>query len=116
MSAQTYSRDALRAMPIEVRKQFLRNSIERYIQKVIGSARVGETSCIIELQKDQRGGILVSNIGGMMNLEARPPTIEEIREALLEVFPDCSINYEEKWIQTGPTKQEMKKGLTVDWS
>ena len=113
MNKQSYSAEYLRGLPIEIRKKYLRDSIERFIHVILDVARKGETSVTIPLQKDNRGGILVSNLGGVMNMEQHPPSPDELREALLEVFPDCTVVYEEKWIQTS---QEKNQGLTVDWS
>jgi hypothetical protein len=113
MSTQVYSRDALLALPAEMRKGFLSNFIQRFMHTILDAARNGKTSIVLTTEEHMRNHLNNRNIPRPYE---SPPTMDEIREALLEVFPDCTITYEEKWVQTGPASQVMKKGLTVDWS
>jgi hypothetical protein len=115
MNPQTYSREALRVMPVGARKGFLKITIDPLVNRILGAAKNGQTSLLLDSSiifedKLQMKSQLYRNLGQPV------PTVEEIREALLEQFPDSSIVYEEKWVQTSPAKQEMKKGLFVDWS
>jgi hypothetical protein len=43
-------------------------------------------------------------------------TSQEVISIFQEMFPDCKITYEEKWVQISVEKQELKKGICVDWS
>jgi hypothetical protein len=116
MSYNTYSREYLRGLPVGLRKDFLRSSVERYVQEILKAARKGSTSYTVLLQDDNRGGFLVSNLQGVMNLEQSPPTAEELREAFIEFFPDSAVTYEEKLVRVSPGKQELKKRIIVEWS
>jgi hypothetical protein len=118
MSYGTYSRDDLRSMPGIKRREYLMQYVQNqgYVSRILGSAQNGETSLMIEMndQNQMRGrGIVVHNQQFKWMAQ---PTEQEIRETLQVTFPDSKISYEEKWIQTSPGKQELKKGLTVDWS
>ena len=115
MTTQIYSRDELRAMPVEARKSFLKQQIQPFVQQVVGAARNGKTSIMLDVVFGRNGINSSMHAQLFSSIGQAPPSIDEIREALLEVFPDSTIAYEEKWIQTSPGKQEMKKGLTVDW-
>ncbi len=108
----SYSRDYLRALPIEMRKQYLTNFIQGYVNIILDAARNGETYVVLKTEKDTHGL--------MGQCIIRPyetyPTNDEIREALLEKFPGCSVTYEEKWVDVSAGKRELKARLTVDWS
>lgn len=110
MSSHTFNREYLLNLPADMRKQHMKQYVEQYVQNILGAARLGNTSYMISDNSN--------NPRGHQYPEPwrAPPTQEEIREALLEKFPDCKITYEEKWVSTGPTQQELKKGLVVDWS
>ena len=116
MSTQVYSRDALLALPIQMRKQYLSNFIQGFMLTILDSAKNGKTSVVLNTEQHMRN--YLNNMNQRHNLRPyeSPPSMDEIREALLEVFPDSTITYEEKWVQTGPASQVMTKGLTVDWS
>ena len=114
----TYSRDTLRALPGVKRKEHLMQYVHNqgYVTRILGAAQNGETSLMIEINdpNHMRGRGIV--LPGQLLKWQTQPTDDEIRETLQELFPDSKIIYEEKWIQTAPGKQELKKGITVDWS
>jgi hypothetical protein len=112
MSNQTYTREYLLSLPTQARKQYMLQIVEQYVQNIVAAARSGKTSLMISLADNSNKAIA--------HYIAHPwqvyPTVEEIRETLLEKFPECKITYEEKWVETAPGKKELKKGLEVDWS
>jgi hypothetical protein len=112
----TYSREHLRARSAIMRKDFLKSSVERYIQPILDAATKGATSYTIALQNDNRGGILVQNLQGTMTMCETPPTMEELREALLEIFPDSIITCKESWINMTDHIKGPNPSITVDWS
>ena len=91
----------------------MKQYIEQYVQHIVGAARQSNTNYLIDMTSQHQKNHIVHY---QIEPWQVPPTIEEIRETLLEKFPGCKITYEEKWVSTGPTKQELKKGLVVDWS
>ncbi len=107
----SYSRDYLRELPIKMRKQFLEQTIQPYVQQILGAAQNGKSSVMISDQTHKKGAMICN-----MAPWQKPPTMEELREALLEKFPDCTITYEEKWVDIAPGRRELKTGITVDWS
>lgn len=87
--------------------------INKHLQNILASAQKGETSYMIDtIEINDQNTRNTSNV--------RPwevtPTVDEMSEALLVKFPGCKISYEEKWISITPTKQQLKKGILIDWS
>jgi hypothetical protein len=114
--SQSYTREDLRALPNMMRKQFLQQMIQQYVDLILGAAKSGNTSIMLDIASDKAGIHRNMQYQLLRTIGQSPPTMEEIRETLLEKFPDCTIAYEEKWVDTIPGKRELKKGLTVDWS
>lgn len=106
-----YTRCELNELPAKMRKQFLRNHIQQYINQIVNVAGRGETSFFINLTNQDK-----NNCGQSYPPPPSPPTIEELCETLRAHFPDCDIKYEEKWIETRRNTQERMKGIAVDWS
>jgi hypothetical protein len=113
MSSHTFNREYLLNLPTDMRKQHMKQYVEQYVHQILGAARLGNTSYMISENSNQGKPIIAHY---QIQPWRAPPTQEEICEALLEKFPDCKITYVEKWVSTGPTQQELKKGLVVDWS
>jgi hypothetical protein len=44
------------------------------------------------------------------------PPSEELLAGLKEKFPDCSVSFQEDWVETRQCVRELKKGILVDWS
>jgi hypothetical protein len=108
---QTYNRSYLRALPNRMRKEALERITQRYVNQIIENAQDGKTSTFINLE-NKPSFVAYKELRPYES----PPTNDEVRETLLEKFPDCTITYEEKWIDISPGKRELKKGLVVDWS
>jgi len=105
-----YTREYLLNLPAEMRKQYMAQHVGQYVENIVGAAKLGKTSYMIPENSNN------PRKHHYPEPWRAPPTQEEICEALLEKFPDCKITYVEKWVSTGPTQQELKKGLVVDWS
>lgn len=112
MSSQKYSRDYLRALPAQTRKDLLKSTIQPFIGQIVGAARLGKTSSLINPTFEHRGIQTQTYAGTGQNL----PSVDEICEALREELPECTVTYVEKWVEITPAKKELKKGIEVDWS
>jgi hypothetical protein len=117
MSYPTYSREHLVTLPIQMRKAHIKNAANQYVDQILGAARMGQTSHLIVYPVAMH---TKNMIGGYSHIHQQPwtapATTEELQEALLEQFPGCKVTYEEKWVSTAPDKQELKKGILIDWS
>ncbi len=108
---QSYTREQLRTLPNKMREDFLEQTIQPYLQQVLAAAQNGQNSVMLSDKKRNDLGCI-----SYLHPWMKTPTNDEIREALLKKFPDCTITYEEKWVDISAGKRELKKGLTVDWS
>jgi hypothetical protein len=45
-----------------------------------------------------------------------PCVSDELLAALKEKFPDCSVSFQEDWVETRQGVKELKKGILIDWS
>ena len=111
MNSQVYSREYLQGLHAARRKDMIKHHIQPYVQKILGAAGSGQTSILLQEDKNHTFQMQHFQNNGMT-----PPTQEEICETLQEQFPDSKIEYQEKWVQITRDKQELKKGLNVDWS
>ena len=107
----TYSSEYLRILPIENRKKYISQCCQEYVHTILTAAGNGLTYYIINTQNPKG-----CNGHSSLNWQNTPPTNEEIIEFLKTKFPDAKISYEEKWVCTTADKQELKKGIYIDWS
>lgn len=60
-------------------------------------------------RRAQKGGVYE-------NLVPPEDRSEELLNGLKEKFPDCSVSFQEDWIETRQGVKELKKGILIDWS
>lgn len=111
MNSQKYSREYLINLPIEMRRHHIENACRDKVQYVLAAARQGKTQCLIPFPETPRGIAI-----GSSHLYQQPPSKEEMIDYFTEVFPDCRITYEEKWIEVTPGRKELKNGIQIDWN
>ena len=125
MSSSTYTREYLQNLPNESRRQWVKSLYHDHtygtnvIASVTMKAKEGETSVTIPLINPfTRKNNISWGPNELMrpNWMKEPITAEEVIAILRESFPDSKINYEEKWVQISADKQELKKGICIDWS
>jgi hypothetical protein len=111
MSSQiTYSREYLRALPEQLRRQrtmaVLNDRVQRIMNEVVNMASSGKTQYMAP--SNRRPG-------------PDDPTDEEIVEVLRKKLPGCNVTYSEQWVEVPsvPTRaptRELKTGIFIDWS
>ncbi len=130
MNSETYSSQYLRSLPVKMRKDFVMQSVSQYTQLILGAARNGQTSYLIQENNTPFSGSSVHSFKRHHQIEqqrltarsqgrsweADPITDEEMIGALQLIFPDCKITYQETWVDISPDKKELRKGICVDWS
>lgn len=109
----TFTREQLQDLPDKRRRDAIRNVMPSLRQQVVTAATEGKTSCIVDLIQFTR--LLNSNFSG---ISPKPyiPTFEDLYEGLVATFPDCKVEYTEKWEDVRPGVREQKEGILVDWS
>ena len=60
-------------------------------------------------QRSQKGGIYE-------NLVAPEDRSYELLAGLKEKFPDCTVSFQEDWVETRKDMRVLKKGILIDWS
>ena len=109
-----YTREELKSQFGKARKDHLLNKCNLFIQQVLHAAKSGESKILLNLEHLKPKNNL--HVGRIFQSWESPPTLQEIKEVLQESFPDSCIEYKEEWVQTGPDKQILQKGILVDWS
>ncbi len=121
MSTRSYTRQYLQNLRRESRKEWIQSL---YLDPIRGinltglvteAAKEGCTSVIIPMidYVSKNNGVSLYKTPSYMK---DPITPDEVISILQEIFPDCKITYDEKWIQTSAYNQELKKGFCIDWS
>ena len=105
MSSETFSRSYLQGLPEQHKQQH----IETFVQEVVGSlqsaAIVGKTSYLYD--PTPRMGISRTHL---------PITNDDLVVAIQRKFPDCSVSYQEIWVDAIANTKVLKKGIVIDWS
>jgi hypothetical protein len=112
MSDITYSREYLRGIPEQVKRQQKQNAMfmlcSAITRPVTKAASAGKTSHLVEensyiqYNNPANYGVAITN--------------DEILSALSEKFPDCVVSFQETWVDTSHNTRVLKKGILIDWS
>lgn len=130
MTEQTFSRDYLRGLADERKKQLSDQVINGFIKDLQNSAAAGETSYLfniaefeekqaLRIQKQVEINRLSEQLGS--HKFRMPPPIQLTREDLIAAFqkkfPDCCVGYTTYWIDA-VTNPDLKYsvGIMIDWS
>ena len=114
-----YSREFLRGIPAEKKREVINRIISTFISDLYNQAASGKTTYMYNTQ-------LLDNYNYNMNKlrhigQGGPPPdpeilIDELLAGIRERFPDCDVNYEETWVDQSNNTKVLKKGIIIDWS
>ena len=120
----TYSREFLQSLPEKKKYQEIKVMISTFSQLLLQNAENGQTSYFFDMSNIRR--ISPSDIntkqggkqgGGIYNpIPATTMANEEIAQRFQAAFPDCSVKYDEQWVETNASTKVFKRGITIDWS
>ncbi len=119
MNSGTYSREDLQNLPQKLKKESINNVISSFALSVYHAASIGKTSYLYQLKNENKNSF---DYQREMQMRAAgsyvpdPPTKEELIQGCKERFPECTITYEETWVETGKDTKQLKKGILIDWS
>jgi hypothetical protein len=130
MAAPIYNRQYLRDLPELLRRQRREqqlnqqlNSLFNQIQSpLMAAAGRGETKYLYDMMHwMQHNGLplMKKSAEPYQQIQAQAPPedrSDELLAGLREKFPDCSISFQEDWIETRQGVKELKKGILIDWS
>jgi len=110
MNNKVYSRDYLRGVPEERKQQKIEQIINQFGLEVVNAAAAHNTSYMVDMN--------LTHQNDSMCLAPPPPkfTNAELIAAIQKRYPDCKVNYEEKWVETGRNTRVRKTGIVIDWS
>jgi hypothetical protein len=108
----TFSREYLRSLPDQHRKDMINNEIVLYHPNIINAAKSGKLYYRIDLTEYLRR----MKQSPMTYPPPYRPTIEDIVEGLKQVYVDCHVEYKEDWTETRPGIKEQKQFILVSWS
>ena len=106
MSSETFSRSYLKGLPEQRKQQYIESLLtRRIVGDVIVTAESGLTSYMYE-----------PTPGRGYNPPHLPITHEDYIAAFQRKFPECTVSYQEIWMNTGANTKNLKKGIVIDWS
>jgi hypothetical protein len=116
------SRSFLQGLP-ELRKQQQADQIVQGVGSNIHmAASAGYTSYTYDHSPYRRAVpnampvVQGGNTSGQVQSVASMITDEDLVAAFKRKYPDCSVSYEETWVDVTPQNRILKKGIRVDWS
>ncbi len=121
---ETFSREFLQNMPEKHKNDMIESYLTNNITRlVIAAATENKTSYLFEITNEllrNQNPIARNNLGQFFRSMNLNLTIEDFIPVLKKKFPDCKINYVEKWVETPISltekKNVLKSGIEIDWS
>ena len=108
MDPPTFSRSYLQGLP-EIEKQ---HALRVYIQR-------NYTGMAKKAAVEGKSYIVFSDTTKMMmdlGTPHRTYSLNDLISGFQACFPDCTVSYEEEWVQTNANTRTLQKGIRVDWS
>ena len=103
-----YTRAFLQGLPEQRKREEADRLINDHVERVKQLAAQGKTSYMFEPD----------------NKAHKPPqhpsfpvvTNEHFIAAFQRKFPDCTVSYQEAWVDVDATNRILKRGILIDWS
>jgi len=110
MNSLTISRAFLQGLHQQRKREAADQLIRQHVDVIQNFAAEGKTSYMFELAN--------TNTTPPHNTLRKAPVIttDDFVAAFQRKFPDCTVTYQEEWIDIDPTKRVLKKGIVIDWS
>jgi len=97
------TRDQLRELPEKHRKQSIGYFVNNISSSITQTATLGKTNYLVDIENSTRFGHYTL-------------TIDDMMEGFRAKFPDCKIEYTERWEEVRANSAIKKKGILIDWS
>jgi len=116
-----FSRSYLQGLPEEAKIAEVSRLISSFTQNLLYAATIGRTNFFFDMTKIQYipqsadQNIMKQSIISAINPHYRIP-IDEILPLFQERFADCTVTYQEQWVETKDNNKALKKGILIDWS
>jgi len=109
MTTETFSRAYLQGLPEQYKQQLISHMLLPVVNEIKGRATSGVTSYTYVMPAQRQ-----------YMTHAGQPSIPVITEpdmvdAIRLKFPDCTVSYQETWVDTDSRTRTLKKGIVIDW-
>ena len=105
MSDKIFSRAYLQSIPDDIRREQKKRTLaticETCSQGVVRNAKEGMTSYMYDTWGRNQASLV---------------TVDDIVGAFKQMFPDCTVKFQEVWVDTIVNSQVIKRGILIDWS
>lgn len=89
--------------------------VAEHYRNILQSAEYGSNAYLVSLNTENKTTCLPMGVNPLPE-----PTTEDILSAFKEIFPDCSVTYNESWVDQPPMRNQqtrvLKKSILIDWS
>jgi hypothetical protein len=103
----TYSRSYLQSIPEKRKQDTINRLINKFHPSLVNNAADGKTSYMID-------------VSVWDTTKWEPHSVKFTRDELIagieSRYPDCSVSYQEIWVDVGINSRTLKKGIVIDWS
>lgn len=106
------TRAFLQALPEQRKRGAADATIAPHVTYIQDSAAVGKTSYMFEPDNPRHNN---PNSPGLM-LKANYLTADDFVAAFQRKFPDCTVSYQETWVDVDARNRVLKRGIVIDWS
>jgi hypothetical protein len=87
-------------------------TIAPHVTYIQDSAALGKTSYMFEPDNPRHNN---PNSQGLV-LQPNYLTADDFVAAFQRKFPDCTVSYQESWVDVNVTNRVLKRGIVIDWS
>jgi len=107
------SRAYLQSLPAQTKREQIQQILNHVSGIVKNEAISGKTSYLYNLKNPQ-----IEQYKKTLVHHPHLPVIDDsdFLPVLQEMFPDCTISYQEVWVDITATNKVLTKGFLVDWS
>jgi hypothetical protein len=107
------SRAYLQGLPAKLKREQIKQLLNDVSGSVKNQAICGKTSYLYNLKTPQFEQYTIS----VVNNPHLPVILDsDFIPVLQEMFPDCTISYQEVWVDKTPRNKVLTKGILIDWS
>jgi hypothetical protein len=101
------TRAFLQGLPEQRKMQSADLTIAPHLTYIQDSAALGKTSYMFEPDNPRHNN---------PNLQANYLTADDFVAAFQRKFPDCTVSYQETWVDIDARNRVLKRGIVIDWS
>ena len=98
------TRAFLQGLPEQRKRESADSTIALHVGCIQESAAAGKTSYMFEPDNNKYYPL------------PKHLTIDDIVAAFQRKFPDCTVSYQETWVDVNATNRVLKRGIVIDWS